>query len=60
MAGRFNVPGTILALYFMGFSVSGLAVAGAEFWVSQVFSDAALFVAVVLSALFGRRRIALS
>lgn len=54
--GRFNVLGAILAVYFIGFSVSGLAIAGVQSWISQVFSGAALFIAVVVSTVIGRRR----
>jgi ribose transport system permease protein len=54
--GRFNVLGAMLAVYFIGFSVSGLAIAGVQSWVSQVFSGAALFIAVVVSTVIGRRR----
>jgi ribose transport system permease protein len=55
--GRFNVLGAMLAVYFIGFSVSGLAIAGVQSWVSQVFSGAALFIAVVVSTVIGRRRL---
>jgi len=54
--GRFNVLGAVLAVYFIGFSVSGLAIAGVQSWVSQVFSGGALFIAVVVSTVIGRRR----
>jgi ribose transport system permease protein len=54
--GRFNVLGAMLAVYFIGFSVDGLAIAGVESWISQVFSGAALFIAVVVSTVIGRRR----
>jgi len=54
--GRFNVLGAMLAVYFIGFSVSGLAIAGVQSWISQVFSGAALFIAVVVSTVIGRRR----
>ncbi len=54
--GRFNVLGAMLAVYFIGFSVAGLAIAGVASWISQVFSGAALFVAVVVSTVIGRRR----
>jgi ribose transport system permease protein len=54
--GRFNVIGTMLAVYFIAFSVSGLAIAGVQSWISQVFSGAALFIAVVVSTIIGRRR----
>ena len=55
--GRFNVLGAMLAVYFIGFSVAGLAIAGVQSWVSQVFSGGALFIAVVVSTLIGRRRL---
>lgn len=54
--GRFNVLGAMLAVYFIAFSVSGLALAGVQSWVSQVFSGGALFVAVVISTVLARRR----
>jgi ribose transport system permease protein len=54
--GRFNVLGTMLAVYFIAFSVSGLAISGVQSWISQVFSGAALFIAVVVSTVIGRRR----
>jgi ribose transport system permease protein len=54
--GRFNVLGAMLAVYFIGFSVSGLAIAGVQSWISQVFSGAALFIAVVVSTVIGRKR----
>jgi ribose transport system permease protein len=54
--GRFNVLGAMLATYFIGFSVAGLAIAGVASWISQVFSGAALFLAVVVSTVLGRRR----
>jgi ribose transport system permease protein len=58
--GRFNVLGAMLAVYFIGFSVAGLAIAGVQSWVSQVFSGGALFIAVVVSTLIGRRRLGTS
>jgi len=53
--GRFNVPGTVVALLFLSISVSGLALLGVQSWVEYVFNGAALVVAVSLSTL-GRRR----
>ncbi len=54
--GRFNVPGTVLALFFLGTTVSGLALVGAEPWISEVFNGMAIIVAIALSAQFRRRR----
>jgi ribose transport system permease protein len=54
--GRFNVPGTILAVFFLATSVSGLSLFGAENWVESTFNGAALVLAVGLSTVLGRRR----
>jgi ribose transport system permease protein len=56
--GRFNVPGTFVAVYFLVFGISGLEIAGISGWVSQAFYGASLIVAVVLSRLGGLRRAA--
>ena len=54
--GRFNVPGTLLAVFFLATSVSGLALAGVENWVDSIFNGAALVIAVALSTVLNRRR----
>jgi ribose transport system permease protein len=54
--GRFNVPGTLLAIFFLAFSVTGLSLAGVANWINDVFNGAALFVAVLVSTILGRRR----
>jgi ribose transport system permease protein len=54
--GRFNVPGTILAVFFLATSVSGLALAGVDNWVESLFNGTALVVAVALSTVLGRRQ----
>ena len=54
--GRFNVPGTLLALFFVGTTVAGLTLAGVQPWVTDVFNGAAVVVAIVLSAQLRRRR----
>jgi ribose transport system permease protein len=54
--GRFNVLGAMLAIYFIAFSISGLSIAGVQSWVNDVFYGAALFIAVVVSTVIGRRR----
>jgi ribose transport system permease protein len=53
--GRFNVPGTILAVFFLATSVSGLALAGVDNWVESLFNGTALVLAVGLSTVLGRR-----
>jgi ribose transport system permease protein len=54
--GRFNVPGTILAVFFLATSVSGLALAGVDNWVEAIFNGTALVVAVALSTVLSRRQ----
>jgi ribose transport system permease protein len=52
--GRFNVVGTIIALFLLAVLVAGLQQLGAPFWVSPVFNGLALITAVGLSSI--RRR----
>jgi ribose transport system permease protein len=52
--GRFNVPGTFIAVYFLVFGISGLEMSGLSGWVSQVFYGGSLIVAVLLSTVGGR------
>jgi ribose transport system permease protein len=54
--GRYNVWGTIIGVYFVAISVSGLTLLGAEIWVQPVFNGGSLMVAVALSTLFARQR----
>ena len=54
--GRFNVPGTLLAVFFLATTVSGLSLVGVDNWVESAFNGAALLAAVALSTIVGRRR----
>lgn len=54
--GRFNVPGTLLAVFFLATTVSGLSLIGVDNWVESAFNGAALLAAVALSTIVGRRR----
>jgi ribose transport system permease protein len=54
--GRFNVLGTVIAVYLVAVIVNGLTLAGASSWVEPTFNGLALLVAVSLSALVRRRR----
>jgi ribose transport system permease protein len=54
--GRFNVPGTLVAIFFLAFTLSGLQLAGVENWINSVFTGAALFIAVLISTVIGKRR----
>lgn len=58
--GTYNVAGTIVALFFIGVAVSGLAIIGVQPWVTGLFNGAAVVVAVTLSAQFRRRRTGVS
>jgi len=54
--GRFNVLGTMVAIFFLAFTVTGLSLAGVANWINDVFNGAALFVAVLISTIVGRKR----
>jgi len=54
--GRFNVPGTLLALFFVGTTVAGLTLSGVAPWVTDVFNGAAVVIAIVISAQLRRHR----
>jgi ribose transport system permease protein len=54
--GRFNVPGTIVGVFFVAVSVNGLTLAGAADWVDPVFNGAAVVVAVSASTVLAHRR----
>jgi ribose transport system permease protein len=47
--GRFNVWGTLLAIFLLATGVKGLQLAGAASWVTDLFNGLALIVAVGLS-----------
>ena len=54
--GRFNIPGTLVAVYVVAVAVTGLEQLGAALWVEPVFQGAVLFIAVGLSAWTARYR----
>jgi ribose transport system permease protein len=54
--GQFNVPGTIVGVFFVAVSVNGLTLAGAASWVDPVFNGAAVVLAVSLSTVLAARR----
>lgn len=54
--GRFNVWGTVLAVYLLATGVKGLVLMGAEPWVTDLFNGLALIIAVGLSGLQLRAR----
>lgn len=55
--GRFNVAGTVLALFLLAVGIAGLSQLGAPLWVSPVFNGMALIIAVALAV---RRRSSLT
>jgi ribose transport system permease protein len=55
--GRFNVIGTVVAVYFLAFTVTGLQIVGVQSWVQPVINGAALLAAVALSSWALRLRV---
>jgi ribose transport system permease protein len=58
--GRFNVWGTLVAIYFLAAINSGLNLAGAQPYVSSWINGAALIIGVALAAALGWRRSAVA
>lgn len=46
--GTFNVAGTVLAIFTLATGVTGMQLAGAPYWIDQVFNGVALILAVSL------------
>ncbi|MCW2950733.1 MAG: inner-rane translocator [Thermoleophilia bacterium] len=54
--GMPNTLGTIVGVYFVAITVSGLTLLGASSWVSDLFNGAVLFAAAAFSTFFARKR----
>jgi ribose transport system permease protein len=54
--GRFNVVGTLVAVFLLGVGVEGLQLSGAASWIDDAFDGVALIVAVALSVRASRSR----
>jgi ribose transport system permease protein len=54
--GRFNVWGTVLAVFFVAIGSTGLVFAGLAPWVQSVFQGAVLIIALGVTRVIGRRR----
>jgi ribose transport system permease protein len=54
--GKYNVWGTVIGIFFVATSVSGLTLLGADVWVQPVFNGVSLVLAVALSTLIARER----
>jgi ribose transport system permease protein len=52
--GRFNVFGTIIAIYLLAIGVTGLQLHGAQAWVANVFDGGCLIAAVAFRLLLER------
>jgi ribose transport system permease protein len=54
--GRFNVWGTLIALFLLATGVTGLQLAGAQIWVTDLFNGVALIGAVSVAVYTQKRR----
>lgn len=54
--GRFNIWGTIVAIYLLATGVKGLQLGGGQGWITDAFNGAALLLAVGLAVLGQRRQ----
>jgi ribose transport system permease protein len=54
--GKYNVWGTVIGIFFVATSVSGLTLLGADVWVQPIFNGVSLVAAVTLSTLIARGR----
>jgi ribose transport system permease protein len=54
--GRFNVWGTVLAVYLLATGVKGLVLMGAATWLPELFNGLALIIAVGISGFQLRAR----
>ena len=54
--GRFNVWGTVLAIFLLGTGIQGLQLVGADIWITDIFFGAALILAIGTSLIVQRAR----
>jgi ribose transport system permease protein len=55
--GRYNVAGTVVAVYVIGVGITGLQQLGAQVYIQDVFNGAALLIALIISTIARRRRV---
>jgi ribose transport system permease protein len=55
--GRFNVLGTMLAIFFLATAITGLTFAGVQDYINDLFTGFALVLAVGISVVLNRRRL---
>lgn len=53
--GRFNIWGTLFAVYLLAVGTTGFQLLGLSSWVTDVFNGAVLILAVAFSRIFGRK-----
>jgi ribose transport system permease protein len=54
--GRLNVPGTIVAIFFLSVNIQGLTYAGYQGWSAELFTGLTLILAVALVAVLSKER----
>lgn len=54
--GKFTVQGTLIGIFFLGTTISGLSLVGIQPWITDVFNGSAVVLAIALSAQLRRRR----
>lgn len=54
--GRLNVPGTIVAIFFLAVNITGLTFAGVENWINELFTGLTLVLAIALAAVLSKER----
>ncbi len=54
--GRYNVAGTVVAVYVIGVGITGLQQLGAQAYIQDVFNGGALLIAIIISTITRRRR----
>lgn len=55
--GRFNVVGTLVAIFFIASATSGLIISGTDPFVEQLFNGGALILGVAVSTVIARQRL---
>lgn len=54
--GRYNVFGTVVAVYVIGVGITGLQQLGAQSYIQDLFNGAALLIAIIISTITRRRK----
>ncbi|MCW2608710.1 MAG: putative ribose transport system permease protein [Frankiales bacterium] len=54
--GKLNVPGSLVAIFFLAVNITGLTFAGVATWISDVFTGLSLVLAVAFAGLLSRPR----